>query len=178
MSEKIVSVIDIANRWNKRKQSIFKIIKKLKIETIKQNSSIGRGQAISHVTIDDEERINEYLSKSNIEFLDVFLQTDYDLEGVFYLIQLEPEHDPGRFKVGFATSIEERIRQHKCSAPLLKLIKTWPCKILWEKTAIDCVTYNCEKIHTEVFRTESLNCVLEKCDKFFDLMPKTNSDKQ
>lgn len=177
MSDKIVPVSEIATKWNKRRQSIFKIIKKLKIETIKQKSSIGRGQAISYVTSDDEERINEYLCKLDVEISEDDLQTNYDLEGVFYLIQLEPDYDPGRFKVGFATSIEERIRQHKCSAPLLKLIKTWPCKILWEKTAIDCVTYNCEKIHTEVFRAKSLESILEKCDKFFDLMPKTSIQK-
>jgi len=174
MSETMVSVIDIANKWNKRKQSIFKIIKKLKIETIKENSSIGRGQAIAYVTSDDEERIDEYLSKANVEISDDCPQTNFDLKGVFYLIQLEPVHDPGRFKVGFATSIEERIRKHKCSAPLLKLIKTWPSKLLWEKTAIDCITNDCEKIHTEVFRTESFSCVIEKCDSFFELMPKIN----
>ncbi|MCL2065374.1 MAG: GIY-YIG nuclease family protein [Candidatus Cloacimonetes bacterium] len=95
-----------------------------------------------------------------------------NVNGYFYLIQLEPDLDPGRFKVGFATSLEDRIRQHKCSAPLLKLKKHWACKSLWEKTIIDCITNDCEKIHTEVFRSTSIDIVIKKCDEFFDIMPK------
>jgi hypothetical protein len=85
---------------------------------------------------------------------------------------LEPDHDPGRFKVGIADNFPERLRQHRCSAPLLKVVKTWPCKRLWEKTAIDCVTEGCEKLHTEVFRTQSIELVVERANRFFELMPK------
>jgi hypothetical protein len=85
---------------------------------------------------------------------------------------LEPEFDPGRFKVGFATSVEDRLRKHKTSAPLSKLIKLWPCKLLWEKTIIDCVTDNCEQIHTEVFRCKDIKIIEERCDRIFELMPR------
>ena len=34
--------------------------------------------------------------------------------GVFYLIQLEPQFDPGRFKVGFAANISDRLRALRC----------------------------------------------------------------
>jgi hypothetical protein len=174
MSEKLISVIDVAKNANKRKQTIFKIISKLKILTIKENNQDSRGQKIAYITKEDEERIFDYL-KNSINLAvddDENLALDYELHGVFYLIQLEPIYDPGRFKVGFATSIEDRIRKHRCSAPLLKLINTWPCKLLWEKTAIDCVTENCEKIHTEVFRTNEIDNIRIKCDSFFNLMPK------
>ena len=96
-------------------------------------------------------------------------------QGVFYLLQWEPDHDPGRFKVGFATSLPERLRTLKCSAPFIKVLATWPRKNLWEKTAIDCVTQGCERLHTEVFRTESIDNVWQRCERFFELMPK---DKQ
>jgi hypothetical protein len=92
-------------------------------------------------------------------------------QGVFYLLLLEPDHDPGRFKVGFATSLPERLRQLRCSAPLAKVIRTWPCKRLWEKTAIECVANDCERLHTEVFRTVSIESVLKRCERFFELMP-------
>jgi hypothetical protein len=72
----------------------------------------------------------------------------YDI-GVFYLLSLEPEHDPTRFKVGFASNLNERFRQHRCSAPFAKVVKIWPCRRLWEKTAIECVTDGCEQLHTE-----------------------------
>ena len=98
--------------------------------------------------------------------------TQLDIGGVFYLIQLEPEHDPGRYKLGFATNIEERLRTHKTAAPFSKVLKTWPCKLLWEKTAIDSVSQNCVRLHTEVFRSESIDDVQSRCEQFFKLMPK------
>ena len=93
-----------------------------------------------------------------------------DSRGVFYLLLLEPEHDPGRFKVGFAVSLSERLRTLRCSAPFLKVVKTWPCKSLWEKTAIECVAESCKRLHTEVFRAQSIESVVEKCERFFELM--------
>ncbi len=94
-----------------------------------------------------------------------------DSGGVFYLIQLEPMHDPGRIKLGFATNIKERLRSHKTAAPFSKAVKTWPCKLLWEKTAIDSVSQGCEKLHTEVFRSKSIEVIQSRCEKFFALMP-------
>ena len=87
------------------------------------------------------------------------------------MIQLEPDHDPGRFKVGFAANINERLRAHRCSDPFAEILKTWACRRTWERTAIDCVTATCEQVHTEVFRTESLDDVKARCDAFFDIMP-------
>lgn len=85
----------------------------------------------------------------------------YDI-GVLYLLCLEPEHDPNRFKVGFGNNLNERLRQLRCSAPYIQVMKTWPCRRLWEKTAIECVTEGCERLHTEVFRALFLETVEEK----------------
>ena len=87
------------------------------------------------------------------------------------MIQLEPDHDPGRFKLGFASNMPERLRAHRSSTPFAKILKTWPCHVSWERTAIDSVTQGCEKIHTEVFRTKDITSVQKKSDLFFDLMP-------
>ena len=91
---------------------------------------------------------------------------------MFYLLQLEPEHDPGRIKVGFAVNLPERLRTLRCSAPFTKVVRTWPCKVLWERTAIESVTDGCNQLHTEVFRTASIESVVQRCDQFFSLMPK------
>ena len=87
------------------------------------------------------------------------------------MIQLEPQFDPGRFKVGFTTNISERIRSHRTSAPFSAIIKQWSCKLLWEKTAIECMTQDCEQLHTEVFRTDNLNEVIGRGESFFGIMP-------
>ncbi len=154
METEIISVIDVSKNLGKQKQHIFKVLKRLNIEMIKEKNSGAKGQKLAYVTADNYDLIKEYLVNINDSSENLIEQAD--LGGVFYLIQLEPEHDPGRFKLGFATNIEERLRSHKTAAPFAKVLKTWPSKLLWEKTAIDCVTQGCVRLHTEVFRTESL----------------------
>ena len=169
MNNDLISVIDIAANLGKRKQYIFKILGRLGIESIKQKNSDAKGQQIAYVTTEEYDHIKEYLAGSNEASDSSIIQLE--VSGVFYLIQLEPEHDPGKFKAGFATNIEERLRAHKTAAPFSKVLKTWPCKLLWEKTAIDCVSQGCKRLYTEVFRTDSIEQVLSSCDEFFGLMP-------
>jgi hypothetical protein len=88
----------------------------------------------------------------------------------FLSVSLEPEHDLNRFKVG-SLNLNERLRQLRCSAAYAQVVKTWPCRRLWEKTAIECVTEGCERLRTEVFRALSLETVEERCRQFFALMP-------
>ncbi|MGA3262803.1 MAG: hypothetical protein ABSC47_02020 [Terracidiphilus sp.] len=179
MESEHISVIDLASELGRRKQTIFKVIKRLNIETQRLSTTNSRGQLVHHVAVDDAKRIREELTPPNIG-LDDGTATDNDISdeqilsqrGVFYLLQLEPKHDPGRFKVGFATDLAERLRHHRCSAPFAAVVKSWACRSLWEKTAIDCVTDGCERLHTEVFRTMSINTVITKCEQFFELMPR------
>ena len=169
MGVETISVIDVAKNLGKQKAYIFKILGRLAIETVKQRNSAAKGQKIAYITIEDYDRIKEYLVETGNN-PDVSTPQS-DIGGVFYLIQLEPEHDPGRLKLGFATNIGERLRSHKTSAPFSKVLKTWPCKSLWEKTAIECASQGCVQLHTEVFRTESIDEVTSRCEQFFKLMP-------
>jgi hypothetical protein len=43
-------------------------------------------------------------------------------------------------------------------------------------TAIECVTTNCTRLHTEIFRAESLDAVRRKSEEFFKLMPNVGGD--
>jgi len=164
------------------RQTIFKVLKRLGIEPSKsRGGSQNRGQMISYITEHNTRFVLEALASSRnfqneqkgeeTEFPDTTL---YDI-GVFYLLRLEPEHDPNRFKVGFASNLNERLRQLRCSAPYTQVVKTWPCRRLWEKTAIECVTDGCERLLTEVFRALSLETVEERCAQFFALMPQLAS---
>jgi len=177
MSEDLISVIDVANHHGKKKQTIFKILRRLGIEARKIRGA-KHGQFLSYITQDEFRLVsNELLSYGDKDASernqdDAVTEAALAEQGVFYLVQLEPDHDPMRFKVGFALRISERLRALRCSAPFTKVLGTWPCKQLWEKTAIECVTEGCERLHTEVFRTESIDTVIGKCKQFFSLMPK------
>jgi hypothetical protein len=167
MQDDLIAVTDAAALLGKQKQYVFKIINRLKIEKWLHKSSTARGQKVAYVTQKDFELIRKHANPSN-NILDE--ARNNQLHGVFYLIQLEPQLDPNRFKLGFATSIEERLRAHRTSAPFADVLKIWPCKLLWEKTAIECVSQGCEKIYTEVFIGD-IETVRKKCDAFFALMP-------
>ncbi len=168
----------MANQHGVLKQTIFKVLKRLRIEPTKRLGANSRGQVVAYITQEEARIVVDALRSGRssgacggadpASVAEVLL----DEQGVFYLLSLEPKNDPGRFKVGFAASLPERLRQLRCSAPFIEVVATWPCKRLWERTAIDCVSEGCERIHTEVFRTASLTSVREKCERFFNLMPK------
>jgi hypothetical protein len=181
MTQDRISVIDAAQAIGYGKTAIFKILARLGIETFKERNSNHKGQAIAYITVEDFQQIQSYLAtrqpivSDNLQSDGESLGIEY---GVFYLIQLEPEHDPGRFKVGFAAVMGERLRTHRCAAPFAEVVQTWPCRRRWERTAIDCVTVDCEQLHTEVFRTNSLSKVISRCDEFFVMMPDIISNQE
>ena len=173
MPDDLISVIDIAHNHGKRKQSIFKLLKRLGIEQVKVRREDARGQLVSYISQDDYLLLQAELRSLHPE--SAAKNEVKSAPGVFYLIQLEPEHDPGRFKVGFASNVDERLRSHRTAAPMCQLIKTWPCKSLWEKTAIDSICAGYERLHTEVFRAPSLEEIEARCNRFFAVMPDPGS---
>jgi hypothetical protein len=179
MNEEMISVIEAGRQLERRKTTIFKVMKRLGIHAHKRRDASSRNQLASFLTIEEFQRVKEELlasargendadNEDDGEPGDGFVSAEI---GVFYLIQLEPEHDPLRFKVGFAANLNERLRHLRCSAPFATVVNSWPCRRLWEKTAIDCVTVGCERLHTEVFRCPSLEAIKTKCDQFFGMMP-------
>lgn len=159
MTDNLISVKEFSEMNGLRRQSVFKVIKRLGIEPEKsRGGNENRGQTISYITDSEARLILEVIgSNKNISKGDDDRDTElpeatlYDI-GVFYLLSLEPEHDLNRYKVGFANNVNDRLRQHRCAAPFANVVKTWSCRRLWEKTAIECVTAGCEQLHTEVFR--------------------------
>ena len=169
MAETRISVIDAASRLGRQKQHVFKVLKRLGIEPEMATGPGKHGQRVAYLSEDQFRSLEAEIGSANGASGDLGEQAT--LRGVFYLIQLEPDHDPGRFKLGFASNLDERVRAHRTAAPLCRVVKTWPCRHLWEKTAIDSVSRGCVRLHTEVFRTAVLNEIVGRADAFFDLMP-------
>jgi hypothetical protein len=169
----LIAVAELADELDTYRATIFKIVKRLGIQPVKQRDSERGGQQIALVTPSQASAIREAFAAGRRSGADESvggeaLAAD---DGKFYLIQLEPEHDPGRFKVGFTTDLGGRLRHHRCSAPFAQYRKHWPCRRTWERAAIDCMTAGLEQLHTEVFRGSSLDEVLARGDRFFGVMP-------
>ena len=173
---RLISLIEIARIHNKRKQAVFRIVRKLGLSVEKAVGQSTRGQRASHIAIQDYQTNKQHFIAASPGAARSQPPPDAVTQAVFYLISTEPELDPGRFKVGFSNDVDERMHSHKTSAPLAKLVSTWPCKQLWEKTAIDCVAAGCERLDPEVFRARDIREAIERADRFFELMPRLPDD--
>lgn len=179
---KRIAIVDLADDLQVRKQRIFKILPRLGIRPTQRRDASRRNQNVATVSQVEATAIRSEVenaagtssgSRSTVGNTAVFYSDDV---GFFYLIQLEPEHDAGRFKLGFTMDLDGRLQKHRCSAPFAKYIGTWPCKRAWERAAIDCVTNGCEQLHTEVFRAASLELINAHSKSFFGMMPKLDED--
>ncbi len=184
MADDLISLKDAAAELDVRDKWLHKIIKALDIEGIMRRDPSRRNQlvkCISQVEFDlvarevARRRTRNPSGQNDAEGNEDVISTE---QGVFYFLQLEPELDPNRFKVGFAANMPERLRALCCSAPFAKAMKTWPCKRRWEKTAIDFVTWDCKQVHTEIFRNDSLDDVIAKCEAFFGISPPVDAREQ
>jgi hypothetical protein len=96
MSEELISVIDVANHHGKRKQTIFKILRRLGIEARKLRSG-NHGQFLSYITQDEFRLVsNELLSYRGKDASEqnqdgAITEAALAERGVFYLVQLEPD---------------------------------------------------------------------------------------
>jgi hypothetical protein len=174
-----IAIVDLADELQVRKQRIFKLLPRLGIRASQRREANRGNQNVATVTIEEAAVIRKDLATSIQTVGEGVLQLSgassspsfSDDVGYFYVIQLEPDHDPGRFKVGFTTELDGRLQKHRCSAPFARYLKSWPCRRVWERAAIDCVTDGCERIHTEVFRTASLDIAAGRAGTFFSVMP-------
>lgn len=92
--------------------------------------------------------------------------------GVFYVVQVVPELDPNRVKLGFADDANMRLAQHRTAAPTATILKTWPCKRSWEFTVIDSLSAaGCKLILNEVYECCNLARLLAHGDQLFGLLP-------
>jgi hypothetical protein len=182
MQERI-AIVDLADDLQVRKQRIFKILPRLGIRPTQRREQSRGNQNVATVSPTEAAEIRAEIvrfsdtsatgSSPQPGSVAVYYSDDV---GFFYIIQLEPEHDRGRFKVGFTMDLDGRLQKHRCAAPFAQYLNTWPCKRIWERAAIDCVTEGCERLHTEVFRAASLDELGVRAQGFFSLMPKLDAN--
>ena len=92
--------------------------------------------------------------------------------GMFYVIQLVPELDPKRIKLGFTIDLDDRLVQHRTAAPTAKVLKSWPCKRSWEVAVMDCLSLvACRHILSEVFECDGLDDFVMTGDELFRILP-------
>ena len=172
-----IAIVDLADDLQVRKQRSFKILPRLGIRATRRREANRGNQDVATVSEAEASAIRSEIERS-AESTPGSCATSAGLAtissddvGYFYLIQLEPEHDSERCKVGFTMDLDGRLQKHRCSAPFARYVASWACRRVWERAAIDCVTTGCERLHTEVFRVASLEPVSARAGAFFSMMP-------
>ena len=163
-----VSVKDLADELNLDRSNMRKYILSKGIEPFKIRTIESGGQLTLALSATDADMIKELRYSEGFSTLNKIVKNK---DGVFYVIRLIPELDPLRVKLGFAGNIQVRLSAHRTTSPTAVLIKTWPCKQIWEQAAIDCITrIGCEGISNEVFRCDDVARLIKLADSFFSLM--------
>lgn len=129
-------------------------------------------QLVNALSEEDAESIRMLRQEQGFDDFDAKQSVVSNGNGFFYIVQLVPDLDPLRIKLGFASCVKARLSAHRTSAPTAELVATFPCKLIWERAAIDCVTrINCEAISKEVYSCDDLDALVARATEFFAIMP-------
>lgn len=165
-----ISLKSLSEELKLDRSNLRKYVLKHGFTTYNIRTHDSRNQTTLALQLDDAESIRD-LRKSQ-GFVKSNCPVDNN-KGFFYIIQLVPELNPLRVKLGFATDVLTRLSAHQTAAPTAKLIKSWKCKRTWEIPAIECITQiECVHIANEVYECKNLYTLTERADNFFYIMPK------
>lgn len=168
MSKNFVSIKQLAEELGMDRSHARRYVLKLDITPTKRRTADSGGQLV--LTVSNEEA--EFIRRKREEegFLGSSKPVDKEV-GSFYVIQLVPELDENRIKLGFADDVNQRLSQHRTSAPTARVIATWPCKRNWEKTVIDAFARVKGKlILNEVYEFADVKQMIEHGNRLFELL--------
>lgn len=141
---------------------------KLNLVPIKRKTSSSKGALVACLSSDDAENFIRFYSNRGNTKSDSSSNRNY---GYFYLIQLIPEFQPDRVKVGFADDVKKRFKEHQTASPTAKLIGYWHCKRAWDQAAMDSITRtDCEYVLNEVYEGD-IEGFVNRAKEFFRIMP-------
>ncbi len=142
--------------------------KELKLEPKKRKTPLSKGALVECLSFDDAEKIIRFYKTKGTTKLDLNNNRNY---GFFYLIQLIPEFQPNRVKIGFADDVDKRFKEHQTSSPTSKLLGYWPCKRAWDQAIMDSITRtDCKLVLNEVYEGD-IQGFKDRADEFFRIMP-------
>jgi transposase-like protein len=175
-SDEIVTIAEVAQRLGMDRSHARKWLLKNGFSFLRVRSAKARNQLTLALHKADAEAAVE-LRKQQGYLVDrqravAVVQQERQNVGHFYIVQVIPEFNPNRIKLGFTTDMDGRLAAHRTAAPTAKLIKTWLCRPTWEEAAIACATRDgCRRIGSEVYDCEDVNIVVSRLEQFFELMP-------
>lgn len=172
MDDEYISIKHLAEKLGMDRSHARRYVLKLGFKPEKRRTADSGSQLSLTVSSDEAESILKHRQAQGFTAEGKSVSTDY---GVFYVIQLVPELDPKRIKLGFANDLNDRLTQHRTAAPTAKVLKSWPCRRSWETTVMDCLSsVACRHILNEVFECDELDKLILRGDELFNILPEPN----
>jgi hypothetical protein len=173
MAEEYVLLAALAHEWGIDKSTARKYAKRHGFDFVRTRGSDPTHQLVLALSKADAELLREIRAREGYQ---AQLTSDYRAvengRGIFYVVQVIPDVDPSRVKLGYASSAPQRLESYRTISPTARLVKTWACRPTWERAAIDSLTaLDCELIGGEVYTCRNLDALLQRGDAFFSLMP-------
>jgi len=166
-----VSMKELANEIGLDRSNMRKYVLQQGFSWLKVRTKDSGGQLVNALTREDADAIIELRKSQGFTNNPVVVQNG---DGWFYIVQIVPELDSLRIKLGFATDTQRRLNAFRTISPTANLVKAWPCRITWERAAIDSATrHGCSLVAygSEVYQCEDLTALVERLDNFFAIMP-------
>ncbi|OEE28159.1 GIY-YIG nuclease family protein [Aliivibrio fischeri] len=171
---KLVTFYEIAEKVGCGIDTVRRNARKLELDITKSKTPSSSGALVNCLSREDADLLLATLEQRG-KVLNV---NDASVQrfGYFYLIQLVPEALPNRFKIGYTDNLEQRLSEHRTSAPTSKLIKSWACKRSWDYAAMDSITREgCDLVLNEVYEGD-IDGFIFRGDQFFQNMPSSENE--
>ncbi|HKB03627.1 MAG TPA: hypothetical protein VKD90_15495 [Gemmataceae bacterium] len=92
--------------------------------------------------------------------------------GYFLAVQLVPDLDPRRLKLGFTLDLRAWSVHFRVAAPTAVVAGCWRCRENWVATVIDCVSARgCSAIADSVFNCDDVPELVARANALFGLLP-------
>lgn len=169
MNEEFISVKELAVKIGMDRSHARRYVRRLGIEPTKRRDPGSGNQPTLTVSRSEADFIMQRRAEQGFGASSKEVQND---NGFFYIIQLVPELDARRVKLGFADDVNVRLLQHRTAAPTAVLVKAWPCKRSWESTVIDALAFAGGRlILNEVYEFEDFALLVTRADQIFSILP-------
>jgi len=167
--EAYISIKHLAEKLGMDRSHARRYVLKLGFKPLKRRTADSGSQLTLTVTTEEAEAILKHRRDHGFTAQGKAVESE---AGTFYVIQLIPEFDPKRIKLGFAIDLNDRLAQHRTAAPTAKVLQSWPCKRSWEVTVTDCLSsVACRHILNEVFECNNLDDLVRRGDELFRILP-------
>lgn len=87
--------------------------------------------------------------------------------GFFYIVQVCPDLDPNRLKLGFTINPEQRLSTYHTISPTARIVEKFFCKATDERPAIEFITQTAARLGVEVFQFNDWRIALMKAESYF-----------